>query len=453
MNVSATGMPVVCTKARRARLAWVRIAPLPARMTGCSAAMMISVARCSSRMPGSGCTGGRGGSGVASSGRDMTSSGSSRCVEPGFSDSATLNALRTTSGTISGLETRAFHFTTGRRMPIRSMYWCDSLCIRSRSDWPVSATRGARSRNASATAVTRLVAPGPSVPRHTPARPVSRPYASAMYAPPCSCRTGTNRTEESASDSFRSSVSSPGIPNTYCTPSASRHCTNTSDALRVLTMRPPYLTALRPLTPLRPLTALRPLTPLRPLMALRPLAALRPRPARTAAAALLCSVAALAAAPGAFAALPADDSPVPAGAALRSAADDSGGSGLVHVARGTGRGGSGLSGFGPGGSTRTGTTGGGATGSGSTGGGSTGGGSTGTGVRARPGEVVISGAGDGHGVGMSQYGAEGYALHGASAATILAHYYRGTALGHANPRHAVRVLIGTRRASFSGATR
>ena len=43
-------------------------------------------------------------------------------MAPGFSDSATLNALRTTSGTISGLETRAFHLTTGRRIPIRSMY-------------------------------------------------------------------------------------------------------------------------------------------------------------------------------------------------------------------------------------------------------------------------------------------------------------------------------------------
>ena len=126
-------------------------------------------------MPGSGWTGAWRGSGEASSGRIITSSGSSRWVEPGFSDSATLNALRTTSGTISGLETRAFHFTTGRMIPSRSMYWCDSLCIRSRSDWPVSATSGARSRNASATAVTRLVAPGPSVPRHTPARPVSRP--------------------------------------------------------------------------------------------------------------------------------------------------------------------------------------------------------------------------------------------------------------------------------------
>ena len=134
MNVSATGMPVVCTKARSARLARPRIAPLPARMIGRSAPMMISVASCSSRLPGSGRTGAWPRSGVASSGWPITSSGSSRWVEPGFSDSATLNALRTTSGTISGLETRAFHLVTGRMIPIRSMYWCDSLCIRSRSD-------------------------------------------------------------------------------------------------------------------------------------------------------------------------------------------------------------------------------------------------------------------------------------------------------------------------------
>src|SRR3954462_529527 len=39
--------------------------------------------------------------------------------------------------------------------------------------------------------------------------------------------------EELASDSLRSKVSSPGIPNTYLTPSASRHSTNTSLARRV----------------------------------------------------------------------------------------------------------------------------------------------------------------------------------------------------------------------------
>src|SRR3954451_5164643 len=53
-----------------------------------------------------------------------------------------------------------------------------------------------------------------------------------MYAPPCSCRTGTNWIDESAKDSFRSKVSSPGMPNTCFTPSASKHSTKRSDALR-----------------------------------------------------------------------------------------------------------------------------------------------------------------------------------------------------------------------------
>ena len=54
-------------------------------------------------------------------GAAMTSSGSSRWVAPGFSDSATLKALRTTSGMISGLATRAFHFVMGRNSSTRSM--------------------------------------------------------------------------------------------------------------------------------------------------------------------------------------------------------------------------------------------------------------------------------------------------------------------------------------------
>src|SRR5712691_4596603 len=44
---------------------------------------------------------------------------------------------------------------------------------------------------------------------------------------------------------------------------------------------------------------------------------------------------------------------------------------------------------------------------------------------------LFSGHGWGHGVGMSQYGAYGYALHGASFQQILAHYYPGTTLGPA----------------------
>jgi stage II sporulation protein D len=53
---------------------------------------------------------------------------------------------------------------------------------------------------------------------------------------------------------------------------------------------------------------------------------------------------------------------------------------------------------------------------------------------------------------MSQYGAYGYALHGASYPAILAHYYQGTALGTTNPNQVIRVLLSTGRAAFSGAS-
>jgi stage II sporulation protein D len=53
---------------------------------------------------------------------------------------------------------------------------------------------------------------------------------------------------------------------------------------------------------------------------------------------------------------------------------------------------------------------------------------------------VIRGAGFGHGIGMSQYGAYGYALEGASYAKILDHYYKGTQLSTA-PSRPVRVLL------------
>ena len=40
----------------------------------------------------------------------------------------------------------------------------------------------------------------------------------------------------------------------------------------------------------------------------------------------------------------------------------------------------------------------------------------------------LRGAGWGHGIGMSQYGAYGYAKHGAGYREILRHYYRGTSI-------------------------
>ncbi|HTA05091.1 MAG TPA: SpoIID/LytB domain-containing protein [Solirubrobacteraceae bacterium] len=57
-------------------------------------------------------------------------------------------------------------------------------------------------------------------------------------------------------------------------------------------------------------------------------------------------------------------------------------------------------------------------------------------------DLVIAGGGYGHGVGMSQEGALGYAEHGFTYKQILAHYYTGTAIGTAPANTQVRVLIG-----------
>jgi stage II sporulation protein D len=53
---------------------------------------------------------------------------------------------------------------------------------------------------------------------------------------------------------------------------------------------------------------------------------------------------------------------------------------------------------------------------------------------------LLDGRGWGHGVGMSQWGAEGYARHGYDYKRILAHYYPETHIGLAQPRE-VRVLL------------
>jgi stage II sporulation protein D len=67
---------------------------------------------------------------------------------------------------------------------------------------------------------------------------------------------------------------------------------------------------------------------------------------------------------------------------------------------------------------------------------------------------VVHGRGFGHGVGMSAYGAYGYAKHGATYLQILGHYYPGTSLGTLEGPHVVRVLLGTApgNVGFSGAT-
>src|SRR3954468_19824221 len=55
---------------------------------------------------------------------------------------------------------------------------------------------------------------------------------------------------------------------------------------------------------------------------------------------------------------------------------------------------------------------------------------------------VVTGHGWGHGIGMGQYGAYGYAQHGWDYKRILAHYYPATVLGDA-PVSKVRVLLAS----------
>ncbi|MDX6579073.1 MAG: stage sporulation protein, partial [Gaiellales bacterium] len=60
---------------------------------------------------------------------------------------------------------------------------------------------------------------------------------------------------------------------------------------------------------------------------------------------------------------------------------------------------------------------------------------------------TFAGHGYGHGVGMPQYGAEGYALAGGTYQQILALYYPGTVLGTAPANAQIRVLVQSGQAS------
>lgn len=63
--------------------------------------------------------------------------------------------------------------------------------------------------------------------------------------------------------------------------------------------------------------------------------------------------------------------------------------------------------------------------------------------------LVISGRGWGHGIGLSQYGALGFAQRGWTADRILAHYYTGTQLGRLQRSPTVRVLLQSGRSGYS----
>ncbi|MGI8462463.1 MAG: SpoIID/LytB domain-containing protein [Solirubrobacterales bacterium] len=68
-------------------------------------------------------------------------------------------------------------------------------------------------------------------------------------------------------------------------------------------------------------------------------------------------------------------------------------------------------------------------------------------------KFVVKGRGFGHGIGLSQYGAYGYAKHGVGYEKIVRHYFSGTRLGSSAGEN-VRVLVGSGGGvSFSGASR
>ena len=176
--VLTTGMCSVSAISVSASLALARTASLPTRMTGfCARKIMpAAISMCSSEaisQLGSPRWMGRSPSGTSCR---ETSTGRSMCVAPGLpSPSAYLNARRVISETESGRMTSLVRLVTGSNIFVRSRYWCAVRWILSVETCPVMHTSGAPSELASATPVIRLVAPGPSVARHTPAWPVSRP--------------------------------------------------------------------------------------------------------------------------------------------------------------------------------------------------------------------------------------------------------------------------------------
>ncbi len=74
----------------------------------------------------------------------------------------------------------------GMVMPRMSASWNASVPIAAAPTCPVTATMGTESMWASASGVTRLVAPGPLVAMQTPTRLVAAAYPCAAWPAPCS---------------------------------------------------------------------------------------------------------------------------------------------------------------------------------------------------------------------------------------------------------------------------
>ncbi len=103
------------------------------------------------------------------------SSGSSRWVAPGRSSSARRKASRTRAGMLSADTICLVYLVSGSIIATTSTIWKWPCLLSLTGFWPVIISIGMPPSWAYAAAVTKLVAPGPSVARHTPALPVRRP--------------------------------------------------------------------------------------------------------------------------------------------------------------------------------------------------------------------------------------------------------------------------------------
>ena len=92
---------------------------------------------------------------------------------PGRPVAARWKASAIRCGISSALVTRKLCLVTGIVMPRMSASWKASVPIAALGTWPVMATIGTESMCASASGVTRLVAPGPDVAMQTPTLPVA----------------------------------------------------------------------------------------------------------------------------------------------------------------------------------------------------------------------------------------------------------------------------------------
>jgi hypothetical protein len=129
------------------------------------------------------------------------SSGSASTTGPGRPEVATANARAMSSGIRSASSICAAHLASGAKNAVWSTSWKPSRPAASRATWPTSRSIGVESCRAVCTPLVACVAPGPRVTRHTPGRPVSFPYASAMFAAPPSWRVTTSRMGASCSAS------------------------------------------------------------------------------------------------------------------------------------------------------------------------------------------------------------------------------------------------------------